>query len=196
MKRRRLLAALGAGMGAATGSAAAVSAGDPHRHQQSGHDVEVPGAPVAGLTVAPVPGNVPLRHEVTVHGQPTAADPAAVTVAVANPDDRPHAVRTANRPLSDADPEPGGHTLLVSPDDAERRDGRWVGRARALPRTATRTLQPGDRLADTFALVASADGRRNAELPHGSHPFAATYALDPDGAGVEYDWGFTVHVGD
>jgi hypothetical protein len=200
MKRRRLLAALGAGVGAATRPAAAVPAGDPRRGRPSSHDVEVPGAPIAGLSVAPVPDDVPLAHEVTVHGQPTTADPATVTVAVANTDDRPHAVRTANRPLSDVGADAtdrDDRALLVSSGDAERRDGQWVGRARALPTTATRTLQPGDRLADTFALVA--DGTRadgGGSLPAGSHSFSGSYALDPGGAGVEYDWGFAVHVED
>lgn len=204
MKRRRLLAALGAGVGAATGRVAAVPAADARRNRPSGYGVEVPGAPVAGLTVAPVPGDVPLRHEVTVHGQPTAAEPATVTVAIANPDDRPHAVRTADRPM----PFPAVHAnaadddalALVARGDAERRDGRRLADARALPTPATWTLQPGDRLADMFALVASADvdaradGRETGGLPEGSHSFSAGYTLDPDGSGVEYDWGFAVHV--
>jgi hypothetical protein len=199
MHRRSLLATLGAGV--ATAGCLSLSSSESVATDTTTRDVqrvEVPGSPVTALTLQAIPDGVPFDHAVTFHGQPSADEPARVTVSITNRGDRAHTVRSTDEALPFPEPsatsEDGDSlVLLASRDDAERRDGCWIGHARTLPRHDQRTLQPDGSVSHTYALVT--DAETDGCYRPATYPFTHPYTLNPDGSAVAYEWGFAIHVG-
>jgi len=166
--------------------------------------VSLSGGPFTALERQPTPADVPFRHAVEFGSQPSPDGPAAVRVAVSNPDDRAHTVWVPHNeppfPARSARADDGGELVLVTKtENADRVDGCWVGVARSTPTYAARTLDPGATIEATYYVV-NPQGSGGC-YPAGAYRFEATYAADPPGSGeppessAQYGWGFSLVSG-